>query len=128
MGLGGEGGFSNTSPSPSRGGWGIAPLLHLIEAAPDGKGGSVTLLLHHRGEGEVRYVEVPNRGRSGCADLDYLAQRIHLHSYSTDTRIWVEYVESNANWADGTSREGPSCKWAASHGFQVRVVEVPYYT
>ena len=65
------------------------------------------------------------KGRSGCADLDYLAQRIHLRAYSIDARLWVEYVETDANWADGVSREGPNCRWASSHDFRVRYVDVP---
>ena len=37
-------------------------------------------------------------------------------------------VESNTNWADGTSQEGLSCSWGAPHGFKVRHVQVPSYT
>ena len=46
-------------------------------------------------------------------------------SWYTSARV---PVESNANWADGASREGPSCSWASSHSFWVRHVEVPNYT
>ena len=65
------------------------------------------------------------KGRSGSADLDRLAQQIHLISYEIDVRIWIEYIETDANWADGVSRRGPDCHWARKHGFQVRTVEVP---
>ena len=42
------------------------------------------------------------------------------------TTMWWEYVESNANWADGVSRkEGKHCRWAAAHGFSVVQVEGP---
>ena len=65
------------------------------------------------------------KGRSGNADLDAMAQRIHLHCYRIDVRIWVEYVESDSNWADGTSREGLAGRWAATNNFTCRLVEVP---
>ena len=48
----------------------------------------------------------------------------HGHRQSR-SYVWWEYVESDSNWADGASREGPYCRWAASHGFEVRYVEVP---
>jgi hypothetical protein len=35
-------------------------------------------------------------------------------------RVWWEYVESNGNWSDSTSREGLSAQWAADQQFQVQ--------
>ena len=65
------------------------------------------------------------KGRSGCPQLDALAQQIHLTAYRTDTRLWMEYVETTANWADGVSRRGLECPWAYANGFTVRTVRVP---
>ena len=48
------------------------------------------------------------KGRSGNSNLDGLSRWIHVRVYGMDLRIWVEYIEGAANWADGISREGVS--------------------
>ena len=45
-------------------------------------------------------------GKSGSSDMENMAQFIHLQCWNYDLRISAEYVESVANWADGTNRNG----------------------
>ena len=65
------------------------------------------------------------KGRSGNPDMDWLARWVHLQTYHLNVRLWLEYVETDANWADGASRLGAPCDWAALHGFELKQAAWP---
>ena len=46
-------------------------------------------------------------------------------SYRFQTNIWLEFVESEANWADGISRLFGEDPFAARHGFQTSECAFP---
>ena len=53
-------------------------------------------------------------------DIDRSCYFAHLMFARLRCRVWFEYIESKANWADEPSREGLSCKFCAQHGFQLK--------
>ena len=57
--------------------------------------------------------------------MDALARKVHLQAYAMDTRLWLEYIETTANWADGVSRNGTTDAWALRHGFQLSRATLP---
>ena len=65
------------------------------------------------------------KGRSDDPLLHSLVQLIHLLVFVLDARIWWEWVESEANWSDGASREFGTCLWAKRHEFALREVPQP---
>ena len=62
------------------------------------------------------------KGRSGSLAMDALARKVHLQTYAMDTRLWLEYVEATANWADGVSRDVVDNAWALQNHFTLRAV------
>ena len=74
------------------------------------------------------------RGTSNNPDLNMLAAMIHAALFALQVWVYFEWVESEANWADGVSREGRNCQWSKDHGFAVqgivfthRVLMLPVY-
>ena len=65
------------------------------------------------------------KGCSKAWDLDRSAQVVQVLAASMGARVWFEYIESDANWADGISRNGVFDTWASEHGFPASVVELP---
>ena len=51
--------------------------------------------------------------------------RIHLLLAALEARAWFEYVESDANWSDGSSRLLAAAPWAKANGFTVEMGNVP---
>ena len=41
-------------------------------------------------------------------------------------RVWWEWVESDANWSDGASRDLKECSWAKRNGFKLEEVAQPW--
>ena len=52
------------------------------------------------------------RGSSSSDDTSFIVSLCHLVWAALSTRIWVEYVPSDDNPADGLSRDGIKDKWA----------------
>ena len=46
------------------------------------------------------------RGRSNSDDLDSMSRINHCELFALRTWVYFEWVESAANWSDGTSRTG----------------------
>jgi len=65
------------------------------------------------------------KGSSGHPLLDAGAATIHLLLAALQARAWFEYVESDANWSDGSSRLLAADPWAAANGFTVEMGNVP---
>ena len=63
------------------------------------------------------------KGHSRDPLLHIFTQLIHRLLFKLDVRVWWEWVETDANWSDGSSRLFAECDWAAKHKFSVR--EVP---
>ena len=60
--------------------------------------------------------------------MHFFQQFVSLFLFQLKTVVWWEFVESEANWADGVSRDGSACAWAAAHGFDVAKVIAPALT
>ena len=65
------------------------------------------------------------RGRSESTDLERISSLIHLASFSLQTWLWWEYIQSKSNWADSISRLGLSDPWYRANSFTVSVVSFP---
>ena len=59
------------------------------------------------------------------AELDAGLASIHTILAALQTRVWFEWVESKANWADGSSRLLEADPWVQKHGFEVARAGVP---
>ena len=57
------------------------------------------------------------KGSSRCPFVSRTVSLFHFMAFRMNTQVWFEYVRSEANWADGISRELGECQWARSHGF-----------
>ena len=49
----------------------------------------------------------------------------HYIGFHWGLQFWFEFIESDANWADGISRDGPDDVFVAKHGFQVQRMRAP---
>jgi len=65
------------------------------------------------------------RGGSSQADVNDIAEATHLLLHRIGCRLWVEWIDTGSNPADGASREGVICPWCASNGIKVDVAEEP---
>ena len=63
------------------------------------------------------------RGRSKHADLDRMAEVIHLAFYTWNIWCYFEWIESDSNWADGISRDGLSHEFHKTHAFSEGLCE-----
>ena len=67
------------------------------------------------------------RGASGNPVVDRMATAVALMCAFLQCRIWYEYVESKANWADGPSRLLEACPWVEKHQFPMNRFSVPVW-
>ena len=67
------------------------------------------------------------RGASREAELDNGAASLHTVLAALQCRVWFEWIESKANWADGASRELEQHRWTSDAGFQFTRQEVPVW-
>ena len=65
------------------------------------------------------------KGASGKADLSAIAVAIHAVFAKLNIRVWVEYVESASNPADGLSRAGLEDAWTNAQGWTLKEVPCP---
>ena len=65
------------------------------------------------------------RGGSGSTDVDKMAQIAHHMFLQLNARVWVEWINSDANPADGLSREGFLDSWTKLQPWELRVPEQP---
>ncbi len=57
-----------------------------------------------------------------AVDADRAAAVVALMSAVLETRVWLEYVESDSKWSDGLSRKLDRDAWAKQSGFALRQV------
>ena len=65
------------------------------------------------------------RGANRTAELDAGTTTIHLAFAALRCRVWFEYVESDANWSDGPSRELLGNQWLRDKGFSAHTTSIP---
>ena len=65
------------------------------------------------------------KGSSSQCDICTVAAATSLWSARLDSRIWFEYVESEANISDGLSRLGLSDPWTCSQGWALFPALIP---
>ena len=57
------------------------------------------------------------KGASKNAILERIVNLTWLLSYPCQTHIWIEWIDSDSNWADGISREYGKDEWLLRHHF-----------
>ena len=67
------------------------------------------------------------KGSSKVWDMDKAAQVMQVLLAKVGARLWMEYVESASNWADGISRKLGEDPWAAAHKFTTREEKIPVW-
>ena len=67
------------------------------------------------------------KGASAKADLSAIAVAIHALFARLNCRVWVEFVESASNPADGLSRAGLEDPWTRAQGWQLKEVPCPAF-
>jgi hypothetical protein len=67
------------------------------------------------------------KGASAKADLTAIAVAIHAVFARLNCRVWIEYVESASNPADGLSRAGLEDPWTRAQGWQLKEVPCPMF-
>ena len=65
------------------------------------------------------------KGDSSCLDVAILSHELALKIASIDSQLWLEYVASQSNVADGGSRTGIDCRTSASLNILLRSVPCP---
>ena len=65
------------------------------------------------------------RGDSTQSDVQELVQAAHLLWMRLSTRVWIEWIDSDSNPADGLSREGVADPWSSRQGWTLREVVPP---
>ena len=65
------------------------------------------------------------KGASSEEELDSGMASVHTILAALGTRVWFEWVESQANWSDGASRLLESDTWAPAHNFVLQRTSVP---
>ena len=84
-----------------------------------------------RGRSVVHYIDnlgvvgAFSKGASSIGDFDPIVHAVTLASVALNIKTWYEHVDSNANCADGGSREGVSDPVAARLGIELRWAEDP---
>ena len=99
-----------------------AVVMGIVEALPLIRGRNVLWL-----EDNANVLGGLVKGANHGEDLDNGVAAIHLLLAHSGTRIWWEYVESDANWADGASRLLAADPFLKHHGFEVRDGRVPVW-
>ena len=65
------------------------------------------------------------KGSSAKADMTAIAVALHAVFARLGVRVWVEYVESASNPADGLSRAGLEDPWTRALGWTLKKVPCP---
>ena len=65
------------------------------------------------------------KGRSDSAELDSIAQSVHMLLFHLKATLWWGWVPSKSNWTDAISREGLRDPWYHKQGFRVHVSTIP---
>ena len=60
------------------------------------------------------------KGGSKEPTLAKLVALFWVLCYRLDCRVWLEFVESDANWSDGISRDLDKDEFSKEHGFTTR--------
>ena len=67
------------------------------------------------------------KGASTKADLSAMAVALHAIFAHRRLRVWIEYVESASNPADGLSRAGLEDAWTCAQGWTLKEVPCPAF-
>jgi len=65
------------------------------------------------------------KGTSANAEVERAAQIVHFLAYRYDLRIWFEFVESEANWTDGISRDLQQDAFCRDNDFPIEQFALP---
>ena len=68
------------------------------------------------------------RGASGEPDVTAMVQAAHLLWLNLGTRVWIEWIDSASNPADGLSRAGLLDPWTQTQGWDLSVSRHPPWT
>ena len=66
------------------------------------------------------------RGQSKAHDVSHIAAVTHLALASLGARVWIDWVDTASNPADGVSRDGVLDVWSQGQGWDI--TEVPPLT
>ena len=64
------------------------------------------------------------KGTSANAHVERAAHLLHFLAHKFNFRVWFEFVDSNANWADGISRHLRADPFARSNGFAIDDLDI----
>ena len=67
------------------------------------------------------------KGASAKADLCAITVALHALFARLGARVWIEYVESASNPADGLSRDGIEDAWTVAQGWTLKQVPCPSF-
>ena len=67
------------------------------------------------------------KGASAKADLCAITVALHALFARLGARVWIEYVESASNPADGLSRDGVNDAWTVAQGWTLKEVPCPSF-
>ena len=82
-----------------------------------------SLARHIRGKDVIWFVENEGaaaaaiRGASTQGDVDHFVQVAHLLWMKLECRVWIEWIDSKSNPADGLSRLGLQDPWTQEQGW-----------
>ena len=65
------------------------------------------------------------KGSAGCPDAAAAVAVAHAMWAGMGARVWIEWVDSESNPADGPSRDGVGCMYCAAHGWSVEAPQQP---
>ena len=63
------------------------------------------------------------RGSSSSADVGLIVQAFHWKLHQLQARVWIEWIDSESNPADGLSRDGIRDEWTRMQGW--KLMEAP---
>ena len=67
------------------------------------------------------------KGSSAKADISAIAVALHAIFARLGVRVWIEFVESASNPADGLSRAGLEDAWTRAQGWTLKEVPCPEF-
>ena len=65
------------------------------------------------------------KGASSEPVMEDMVARFWLMAHALQAKVWVEYVDSGANWSDGISRSFAKDAFVIKQGFAVRELQNP---